>query len=173
MSRPGRSGPQDTFEAVFVVEYPKMVALAAAVTGSRSQAEDAAQEAMLKLHKNWDRVGAYEQPDLWLRRVTINQALSWRRRALAEAKAVLRMGPGKATLPPNAGDDDVLWQAIAGLPPMQRKVLALRHLEGYALTEIARLLGISPSTARVHLHRARETLRSKIAADQSFVGEAR
>ncbi len=43
----------ESFDALFVTEYPKMVALAAAVSGTRAHAEDIAQEAMLRLDQSW------------------------------------------------------------------------------------------------------------------------
>ena len=67
-----------------------MVALAAAVSGSAELAEDVAQEAMVRARRHWDRVSAYDKPGTWVRRVTINLALSSRRRIALEAKAALR-----------------------------------------------------------------------------------
>ena len=55
-----------SFDAVFVDEYPKMVALAAAVSGSRASAEDIAQEAMARLDRNWAKVQSYDNPGGWL-----------------------------------------------------------------------------------------------------------
>ncbi len=66
-----------------------MVALAAAVSGSAESVEDVAQEAMVRARRHWDRVGAYDKPGTWVRRVTINLAISSRRRIALEAKARL------------------------------------------------------------------------------------
>ncbi|MEM8922347.1 MAG: sigma-70 family RNA polymerase sigma factor [Actinomycetota bacterium] len=167
------SSTTHSFEAVFAIEYPRMVALAAAAGGSRAQAEDIAQEAMTKLHRDWDRIGTYDRPDLWLRRVTVNQARSWRRRLGAEGRALLRLGPAEATLPPTSEEDAPLWQAVNALPTMQRTVLALRHLEGHPLTDIAEMLDISASTARVHLHRAKQQLQRRFDTEYLTMGDAR
>lgn len=161
-----RAGPDltavSTFEAVFHTEYHRMVALAAAVSGNRSHAEDIAQEAMGRLHRNWSKVAAYDRPGAWLRRVTINLSLSQRRRLAREAKALLRLDRTEPTIdvdPPSI--DRHVWEAVAALPGNQRAAAALHYLDDASIDEIADTLDISPSTARVHLHRARQTLRDR------------
>ncbi len=158
-----------TFEALFVAEYSKMVALAAAVSGDRSQAEDIAQEAFSKLNKNWDQVSRYEKPGAWMRRVTINLALSKKRKLKAESKALLglqsdaaRQG-SQSTFVSRKRDDQHVWAVVKKLPKMQRSVIALHYLEDLSLKDIASVLEISPSTARVHLHRARQSLHIQLA----------
>lgn len=151
------------FEATFVREYPRMVALAAAVSGDRSTAEDVAQDAMSRMHRKWAAVQGYDNPGTWLRRVTINLALSRRRRLATEARALLRLGGPEPTLPPAPPGDDAVWAAVADLPRNQRAAVALFFLEDRTITEIADVLDIAPATARVHLHRARQTLRDRLA----------
>ena len=51
---------------------------------------------------------------------------------------------------------------FADLPPRQRELIELVDTEGYSAAEAARMIGIEPETARVHLLRARRTLRSKM-----------
>lgn len=152
----------ETFDRLFVTEYPRMVALAAAVSGSRRHAEDIAQEAMTRLGQNWSKVQGYAKPGAWVRRVTINLALSQRRKLMSETKALLRLGPLGPALPPATSEDDHIWSAVAELPRRQRAVVALHFLEDHSIDEIADILGMSPSTARVHLHRARQTLRERL-----------
>jgi RNA polymerase sigma factor (sigma-70 family) len=148
-----------TFEALFVEEYPKMVALAAAVSGDRGFAEDLAQEAMHRLHRNWGRVQGYESPGAWVRRVTINLAISQRRRLVNETRARLRLGVPASVLPPSAAEHEPVWRAVRSLPGKQRAAIALRYLEDRTIEDIADILEISPATARVHLHRGRRALR--------------
>lgn len=153
-----------TFDAVFVDEYPKMVALAAAVSGRRAFAEDLAQEAMVRLHRNWSRIQGYESPGAWVRRVTINLALSQRRRLANEARARLRLRSAaiRQLSPSAATEHQPVWDAVAALPGNQRAAVALRYLENRSIDEIADVLKIAPSTVRVHLHRAAQTLRERL-----------
>jgi hypothetical protein len=48
------------FEHFYLEEYPRVVDLAYALSGSRTGAEDIAQEAFLRAYRDWDRVGSYE-----------------------------------------------------------------------------------------------------------------
>ena len=96
---------RETFPAFYRREYPNMVAIAAAVSGSRATAEDLAQEAMLRAHRNWDRVSKYQRPGAWVRRVTINLSLSATKRAAAELRRIIRMAE-PSTLPEAGATDD-------------------------------------------------------------------
>src|SRR3546814_7933880 len=54
------------FTVFYRRELPQMVALAAAVAG-HERAEDLAQEALLRAHREWDRIGRYDKPGAWTR----------------------------------------------------------------------------------------------------------
>src|SRR5262245_52965397 len=73
-----------TFDGVYRAEYRAVVRLAAVLTGRWAVAEELAQEAFLALYTRWDQVQVYERPDLWVRRVVVNRAVSVRRRWLTE-----------------------------------------------------------------------------------------
>ena len=155
-----------SFESVFHAEYRGLVALAAAVSGRRARAEDIVQEAMARLGREWDTVSRYDRPGAWLRRVTINLSLSHRRRLGREARALLRLDRPPSTLDPDPpAEHDHVWAAVAGLPGQQRAAVAMLYLEDASIEEIAEVLRIAPATARVHLHRARQTLRERLTED--------
>jgi RNA polymerase sigma-70 factor (ECF subfamily) len=135
--------PREPFPAFYRREYPKMVAIAAAVSGSRAIAEDLAQEAMLRAHRHWDRVSTYERPGAWVRRVTINLSLSAARRASAEMRRLLRLAD-HSTLPEPDVADTRIWEAVAKIPGKQRAATAL---PGHQLT-ITQVSGLS--RASVH-----------------------
>jgi hypothetical protein len=59
----------ERFEAFYEREYHRVVGFAYAVAGSWEAAEDATQEAFLRAHRQWERVGRYDQPGAWVRRV--------------------------------------------------------------------------------------------------------
>ena len=155
----------DSFETFFRREYKPMVALAAAVSGSPDGAEDIAQEAMVRARRHWGRIGAYDKPGTWVRRVTINLAISSRRRLALEARTRLawweRREPTEQQ--PPALDPDLL-RALGALSPQQRAAISLHYLEDRSTAEIADLLGCSESTARVHLHRGRLALAQHLGA---------
>lgn len=161
----GRDDNRD-YDRFYRRELPAMVALAAAITGSTVAAEDLAQEALLRAYRNWDRVGTYDKPGAWLRRVTVNLALSTRKRMTAELRARLRLA-GPTALQPHPSDHDHVWSAVARLPGNQRAAVALHYLEDRSVADIAEILDCSPSTARVHLHRGRAALASLLEGASS------
>lgn len=147
------------FDDFYRRELSAMVALAGAITGSNIVAEDLAQEALVRAYKQWDKIGRYDKPGAWLRRVTINLALSTRKRLGAELKAKLRLSNAPTTAPTDGQFDDV-WEAVAKLPGKQRAAVALHYLEDRSVADIATILDCSESTAKVHLHRGRTQLAS-------------
>ena len=56
-SYPATQEPSQAFEDFYSQEYSAVVGLAYALSGSRSGAEDLAQEAFLAAHRNWHRIG--------------------------------------------------------------------------------------------------------------------
>lgn len=157
-----------TFAATFVAEYQTMVALAAAVSGDRVHAEDIAQEAMMKLEKNWDRVQYFDKPGAWLRRVTINTALSQRRKRKTELRALLRLDKPEAHLLEVDEADGEIWAHVSRLPKMQRAVISLQYLEDLKPDEIAEILEVEATTVRVHQHRARQSLLKTLGSRQAM-----
>jgi len=156
---------RETFPAFYRREYPNMVAIAAAVSGNRAVAEDLAQEAMLRAHRDWSRISTYERPGAWARRVTINLSLSAVKRASAEMRRILRVAD-PCTLPEPEPADDHVWKAVAKLPGKQRAAIALHYLEDRPIEEIAEILEVSNATARVHLHRGRQALADTLGPEE-------
>ena len=169
MTESGATAPavplRETFPAFYRREFPKMVAIAAAVSGNRAIAEDLAQEGMLRAHRHWDQISGYERPGAWVRRTTINLSLSATKRATAELRRLLRIAE-PAALPEADAADDHVWAAVDGLPGNQRAAIALHYLEDRSISEIATILEVSESTARVHLHRGRQSLASALENEE-------
>jgi RNA polymerase sigma-70 factor (ECF subfamily) len=55
-------------------------------------------------------------------------------------------------------------QVLAGLEPLHRAVLVLRHLDGLDEGEMAEVLGVAPGTVKSRLHRARTAFRARWSA---------
>ena len=79
------------FETFYRSEYSGVVGLGYALCGSRPAAEDAAQEAFLRAHRDWANVGSYDRPDAWVRKVASNLVYSRFRKVKAESRALLRL----------------------------------------------------------------------------------
>lgn len=81
----------EPFDRFYAREFRSVVGLAYALSGSRSGAEDIAQEAFIAAHKKWAQVGAHEKPEAWVRRVVSNLSVSRFRRRASEIKAMTRL----------------------------------------------------------------------------------
>jgi RNA polymerase sigma-70 factor, ECF subfamily len=162
-SSSGSSGPSDSFSRFYRSEYRAVVALAYALTGRAAVAEELAQDAFLVTHRNWARVSAYDIPAAFVRRVAANMAVSFARRLAAEARALARLAARspKWSAPLEPPDAD-FWRSVRSLPRRQAQVLALRYLEDLPDEEIARILGCSLATVRVHLHNGRLALAGRL-----------
>lgn len=145
------------FGSFYRREYAGVATLTMVLTRSRSAAEDLAQEAFLRAHRDWADIANHENPEAWVRRVAINLAMSHFRRLRAEARAVLRIGGRSAFIDMNPEALE-FWAVVRKLPSRQAQVVALRYVEDLAVADIANTLGISEGSVKTHLHRARETL---------------
>lgn len=153
----------ETFEAFYRREFRRLVAFTLALSGSRTAAEDLAQDALMVAHAQWERVSVMDRPDAWVRRVASNMAVSQFRRRKAELKAVTRLaGRRHDVIEPMEPEDERFWKAVRSLPTNQATAVTLFYLEDRAVSDIAEVLDCSPSTAKVHLHRARRALAEKL-----------
>lgn len=154
--------PGSAFEEFFRSEYRRVVGLALVLCGRAAIAEDLAQDAFVSAYRHWDRVGGYDDPGAWVRRVVVNLATSALRRRSREVRALTRLAsrrePEQAAL---VGDDDEFWRAVRALPRRQAQCVALRYLDDRSTEEVAVILGIAVPTVRVHLHAARTALASR------------
>ncbi|MEX1126154.1 MAG: SigE family RNA polymerase sigma factor [Acidimicrobiia bacterium] len=156
----------EAFESFYDREYRKVVALAYALSGSRSGAEDLAQEAFIAAHQRWDRIGGYDKPGAWVRRVVANMAISAFRRKTAERKALERLaGQTQTELPGLEPEDERFWSLVRELPGRQTQAITLFYLEDRSVNEIAEILGCSPNTAKVHLFRGRQALAARLGLE--------
>jgi RNA polymerase sigma-70 factor (ECF subfamily) len=157
-----RTEPGSAFEEFFRSEYRRVVGLALALCGRPAVAEELAQDAFVSAYRHWDRVGGYDDPGAWVRRVVVNLATSALRRRSREVRALTRLAsrrePEQALF---AGDDDEFWRAVRSLPRRQAQCVALRYVEDRTTEEVAVILGIAVPTVRVHLHAARASLASR------------
>jgi RNA polymerase sigma-70 factor (ECF subfamily) len=165
---PGDGGSQAVrlpgpFEHFYLEEYPRVVDLAYALSGSRMTAEDIAQEAFLRAYRDWERVGSYEHQAAWVRRVAVNLASSGLRRRLVEARALARVAARREpALDPLPADNADFWRAVRALPRRQAQAVALYYLEDLSIQQTARILDCAEGTVKAHLAKARRTLARRL-----------
>ena len=129
---------------------PRALSVATRVLGDRAEAEDVAQEAMLRLWRiapDWQTGQA--KVSTWFYRVTMNLCIDLQRKRRGGTVA-LDDAPDPADNAPSAAEQlvakarsDALQDALAQLPDRQRQAVVLRHLEELANPEIAEILGVS------------------------------
>jgi len=130
--------------------------------GRQSVAEECAQDAFFAAFRHWDRIASYDDAGAWVRRVVVNLATSRLRRRAREARAITRLALRRERPNDIVTFDDDFWSAVRALPRRQAQCVALHYLEDRAVADIAEVLGIAPSTVRVHLHAARSTLAERL-----------
>jgi RNA polymerase sigma factor (sigma-70 family) len=153
----------EDYTSFFRRELRPLVALAAAVAGA-DRAEEIAQEALLRAHREWDRIARYDKPGAWARRVTINLATSSRRQRRTERLALQRLSTRRQLDAPPP-DVDEFWALVRQLPPRQASAVALHYLDDMSVAEVADVLGCAEGTAKAHLHQARQTLAGYLAQE--------
>jgi RNA polymerase sigma-70 factor (ECF subfamily) len=157
----------ERFDVFYQREFRSVVGLAYALSGSRLAAEDLAQEAFMTAHQHWEKVGQYESPGAWVRRVVSNKSVSLYRRKAAEARALARVRLDRQLpLPDLAAHDEEFWQTVRSLPKRQAQAIALHYLEDRPVAEVAAILGCTESTAKVHLHKGRKSLAARLGVTE-------
>jgi RNA polymerase sigma-70 factor (ECF subfamily) len=158
--------PVSNFDALYRREYKSIRALAWALTGNSWTAEDIAQEAFLRAHREWNRISAYDEPGAWVRRVAINLATSVLRRRVREGRALLRLGGQRQDEFVMADPDREFWSALRSLPRQQAAVLALHYYEDLPVADIAAVLDLAEGTVKAHLHKARANLARRLSLSE-------
>ena len=154
--------PGVSFDGFARRERRPLVEFAWSLTGDVGVAEDLAQEALEAAWQAWDRVGGYDKPGAWARRVVANRAAGHTRRAGRERRALGRLAGRRAVAVELEPADDAVWAAIRRLPARQAQVVALHYLEDLSVAEIAAVLECAAGTVKVHLHRGRLALAQEL-----------
>jgi RNA polymerase sigma-70 factor, ECF subfamily len=156
------------FDDFYAGNYGRFVVQLYAVTGSLADAEDAVQEAFARASVRWGRIGSYDSPEAWVRRVALHVAFSGLRRARRAIEVLTRVPP-----PPMPADGLALVEAMKALPLPFRQVLVLHYLADLPVERVAGELGVAVGTAKSRLSRAREALARQLLDGEEEVGSGR
>lgn len=159
-------GDREAFDALAAPRWARINQLARRIIGQAEDAQDVAQQVLLRLWQVLPRFRAGAELDGWIYRMTVNLAIDALRRRQA------RPDNGAAEIPASLagggpGPEDqllarelerVLQEVTRALPPRQKAVFILAQVEGKTAPEIAEILGVAPSTVRNHLLHVRSAV---------------
>lgn len=162
------------FEEFVGTRLPTVLRFAGVLTGDRALAEDVVQEVLIRASARWQRIGQLDRPEHYVRKMVVNEYLSWRRRSWrlvpggAGPEIDRRQAPDYAQA---YAERDALLAELSKLPRRQRAVLVLRYYEGLSDTEIADVLGCAPGTVRGYASRALAALRIELTSSAPVLTE--
>lgn len=175
------AGRREAFGTLYERYSRRIYSLVLRMVG-RQDAEEVTQEAFLQAYRNLAKFRGEAQLYTWLYRVASNTALQHLRRrgrkdsrqssfdAITEnAPGLLADIPGDLYADPVKAAEDAEFQrqtveVLDTLPKNQKLVILLGPVKGLSYDEMARVLGVTVPVVKARLHRARENLRSRVAA---------
>lgn len=169
------NGDKQAAEALTRRLVPVVLAHAYRLLGERAEAEDVAQEAMMRLWKiapDWRQGEA--KVTTWLYRVTANLCTDRLRKrrsvALDDAPEPLDETPSAPEQIQDKARMDALQEALAGLPDRQRQAVVLRHIEGLQNPEIAEIMEISTEAVESLTARGKRALTQALGQRREELG---
>ena len=169
------AGDRSAARVLTLRHAPRLLALAGRMLGDLTEAEDVAQESMLRLWRiapDWRAEGA--AVGTWLYRVASNLCIDrLRRRRPGDGDALAQIAddrPGPQRRLEAADRAAALRAALAALPERQRLAIVLRHFEERGNPEIAEILDTSVEAVESLLGRARRALADMLADRRAELG---
>ena len=168
--RRAKAGDLAAFEEIIRLHEKHVLRIAIRMLGNLADAQDAAQETLLRLHQQLKSFDDAREFRPWLSRMTVNVCLD----LLRKRRTVVPIG---AITPPAAkGNPEdlasleerrrMMTAALAQLPEKQRAAIVLRDVEGLSTAEVADALGSSESTVRSQISTARVRLRELLRGNK-------
>jgi RNA polymerase sigma-70 factor (ECF subfamily) len=147
---------------------------------NETEAEDVAQDTVIKVYQNLDKFRGESQFRTWVLSIARNEGLGRLRKMSSRREDSLDAGTDEQTgdytpailiswreIPSEALEQkelrNLLRKAIEGLPEIYRNIVLLRDIEEMDIRETAAALGISEASVKVRLHRARALLQRNLA----------
>lgn len=168
------AGKPEAFDRFVEIFRSKLFQYSFLVCGQREDAEEVAQETLLRAFERFRQLREPEHIRTWMFTIARNECMMKRRKSvfapshevsLDEEGAAPEVtdrgaGPGEELL--RAELREVLRDAVSSLPESYRPVLLLRDVEELSTAETAHVLSLSEDVIKQRLHRARHMLREKL-----------
>jgi RNA polymerase sigma-70 factor (ECF subfamily) len=157
---------REGFERFFRERYPRVVRACALVILDAAAAEEIAAEAFSRLWPRWEQMHDDDHAGGYV--FTTAMRLCSKRRARSRRELVGEVIDRSSSRDEASGalDRQEVFTALARLSVRQRQTVTLRDWAGFETDEVAVMLGMKPSTVRVHLARGREALRATLGVKE-------
>lgn len=170
------AGEAEAFDEFVKMFQSKVFQYSFLMCGQREDAEEVAQETLMRVFESLDQLRDPERVKSWVFRIAKNACLMKRRRSIFAPAHELSLDepasgtielPDRRELPDKRVLDreaaEWLRRAIVDLPETMRSVVLLRDLEQLSTEDTAEILDVSADVVKTRLHRARLALREKLA----------
>jgi len=161
-------GDLEAFEEVVRAYMRWAYTLAYRLSGEHFLAEEISQEAFVALYQNISRFRQESTLKTYLSKIIFNlwrQHLRKRYREKRFTEVLRGKMKGEDNLMDEIENDDLkakIGCAIATLPPKQKEIFVLKHLEGFKISEVAEIVGCREGTVKAHLFKALMNLRKQL-----------
>src|ERR1700692_2690881 len=159
------SGEPAAFEELLRIHEVMVARTALRLTGNRQDAQDAAQEVFLRLHRSLGRIDDSRNLPGWLYRVTVNVC----RDIVRKRRNTDSLGDVQVAVPSSTEADlgreqqlRLVEDALRTLPEKERAAVTLRDIEGLSTREVAEILCSSEATVRSQISAARLKIRKML-----------
>jgi RNA polymerase sigma-70 factor (ECF subfamily) len=160
-----RAGSSADFDRLYRDTYARVLQTVMAIVREPAAAEDCVQEAFERAYAAWPRFRPDAPAPVWIHRIAINVALTYRRRHTLRqvGETIRRLGRPEFVADATRTTDQMdLVSALHELPARQAAALVLRHLHGYTNREIASAIGVPERTVASRLAAAKRKLAEKL-----------
>lgn len=162
--------------------YPRVLRLARRLVGNAADAEEVVQESLLKAFQHLQDYRHEASFSTWLLRITWNESMDFHRSRSMEVIGLDDLKPGHESRYPHLWAtlretpeqicsaremEKILERSLCRVTPCYRKVWILREIDQMCDADIAKQLGLSLSTVKVRMHRARRQLRKFVGGSLS------
>ncbi len=152
-----RDGDASAFDSLYALTYKLMYSYALSVTGDAYLADDASQEAFIKIYRKADTYRSGTNPIAWMMQIVRNASLDLMAERKSERPSEIRLSVRSPEDGVSARDS--VKDILSHLNKREREVVVLRVYGGCTVKEAASALGISFGSANWHYHSAMKKLR--------------
>ena len=162
-----KAGDRQAFAQLVDVMYARSLRFALHMVGNREDAEEAVQDAFVRVYHNLGRFRDDARFEPWMFRILANRCRSLMEKRRRHA-VLIQYGevPERGEAPRETDErdwTDVVYRILGTLPVEQREAFLLRHVEDMAYEDIAAVTGVGLSALRMRVKRACDVLRARLS----------